>query len=263
MKVPRPRWSKRRFEYVVQGIDFDFELLYKHRDELLKICDEMEKIKSDSITIALKKYILISLTTIIEDSFMKLVKNEIDHFKLDLSNIQDDILSKINTKNIPKYDHATKGTIVASSYNFQNFKEIDSVCSMMTNLPFFETIKKLINLPRDDDVDYNQEWDSDRRILYDNWNDFENIADTRNKIVHTIGEPLSDENLFDVDKLRQSISVIFDAITFSTIFLQIFIEILQEKPRDRLEEDLRIMLGNKSKTIRDIIKDQNRLQTNR
>ena len=167
MKKPYPRYSQKTFEQIIKDFDFDFNQLYQHRDDLLQICDDMKNISSELIITSLKKYIIIRLVTLIEDSFKRLVKSQIDLYDLEPPNIMKDI-DRIKTKNIvtqDKHDNVTNGVIIASSYNLQNPRIINYVCSNMTKIPFFETIEKLLRLPNDPTVNYDKDWAMDRKKL--------------------------------------------------------------------------------------------------
>jgi len=157
-------------------------------EELALAIGDIGNIKSEPVIQSLKNYAIIYLVTIIEDTAKRDLQFIIDNGDLKIKNLfqRDELHIGLDSLDDLKSDELTKGTIIASNFNFQNPNVIDYVFSKMYKLNFFETLLEFCNLPVNIKTDQADEMYQDRQFLIKNWNLLKEIPELRNKIVHNL-----------------------------------------------------------------------------
>ena len=144
---------------------------------------------------ALRKYLIISCVSLIEEFLLRLFRRTIDENKIDISIFETRIRSTFDKKK------TTVGEHVSAEHYFGTPEVIDSAFSKLLksnkyfhalNMSFLETVKK-------------QDWYNPYRFLkkirtehlYKNWDNFIKMFDVRNNIIHGMPKTkLSDNKTF-------------------------------------------------------------------
>jgi len=241
----------------IKGLkEFDEE---KMRNSIRPLWVLLEKLDSldENVVNACKKYIIINLVTIIEDSFKGILKKQIDVYNGNVKFLfrGPDILIPLSIFDSIRKDSFTKGDIIASNFNLQNPTVIDETMSKVLNLKFFETLKEICELKPDETIlEYDHyavdeglfDWAKDRNDLADRWEFFLELFDNRNKFVHNLTD-------IDVDSktLEKFITDTFSFILISST-LSIAVGAIRNESFKELEE-LDILFGIKPSKIKNLI----------
>lgn len=149
----------------------------------------------ESVKVSLRKYLIISSVSLIEDFLSHLIVRVIDQNKMPIASIIDTPNESKAEEKVKKFSKkvgktVTKGEYVGSSYNFANPDIIRDLFTRLLrldkkfgklNMDLFEAVKK---------VDwYNPyKYVKGRRPLHKNWNRFMEMFELRNQIVHNMKE---------------------------------------------------------------------------
>jgi len=190
----------------MEGLHFDIDL-----DEIAETCSnysemltELDSIKAQDVNDAAKNHIIIKLVSLIEDSFKKIVKDQVDLWEGNMGELfqSNKILISISDLDSIKNSEFTKGALVASNFNFQNPFVIDSTMSKILNLDFFETLKSLCNMTADSElipkIDAEKKeaelFLKARTDLVNHWGDFLQLFKFRISIAHNSGPDIYTSN---------------------------------------------------------------------
>ncbi|MCH7648007.1 MAG: hypothetical protein IIA83_05315, partial [Thaumarchaeota archaeon] len=131
---------------------------------------------------ALLSYAIIRLVSIIDNYFAKTVQEYVDEHNFGISDLFDNNevtvslsrIDQIRTKNL------TKGQIIATSFNFQNPSEINTVMSKLIGDNFFELVKWSVKYHT-----FHKKSEKREEELLKNWDKFLRMFQIRNEIVHS------------------------------------------------------------------------------
>lgn len=164
--------------------------------------------------------IIIRTVAMIENYMKNLVKELIDIEKLDTSKLfkNNEVIISLNKLDNFK-QNITVGKIVATSFNFQNPKEIKFVLSNLFELDFMETFKILMSSTGNEFKNLEE----GRKPLRDNLELFFDMFKIRNEIAHSIN--LSQK----LDKFKENdvISVAVYFIMFTSALSKMFVKYLK------------------------------------
>jgi len=235
---------------------FDEEKMRNSIRPLWALLEELDS-SNEIVVNACKKFIIINLVTIIEDSFKGILKKQIDVYNGNVKSLFSGphILIPINDLDSIQKDGFTKGAIIASNFNLQNPSVIDETVSKVLNLKFFETLKEICELKPDETI---LEYDhyaveeglfdiaQERHDLADRWEFFLELFDIRNKFVH---------NLTDIDVDRKTLErFINDTFLFILISSSLTIAVGEIRKESLKElEKLDILFGIKPSKIKNLI----------
>jgi len=183
--------------------------------EVLIISLQNKKLNAKTKT-GLMNYIIIRLISLIESFCKNLTRKIIDEYQLEPRGIfeKDEVkISIFDLEKIKKNRKVTLGRIISNEINFQNPKEIDFAISKLIGTSFFEQVSERAKLKMFtktiNGVDY-----------FFNWNDFYQLFEERNKIVHEV----SNANV-DLDKIMAY-------YTNSLLFLSYALSITTDKAKE-------------------------------
>jgi len=251
----RPRYPKINIKKM-QGLNiFDESKFRDSINPLFELLEKLDLIKDPLVINSCKKFIIIKLVTIIEDSFKGILKKQIDVYNGNIKSFfstRDVRLSLYDFDSI-KNDSFTKGSFIASFFNLQNPSVIDQTMSKVLELQFFETIQQICLMKPDDEI-LNDDIADDagvseyvkvRQELADRWI-FSRLIDYRNKIVHTLTD-------IDIDNktLECYITDTFWYILISEA-LSFAVGVIKNNSSEQLEE-LEFFFGIKSSKIKNLI----------
>lgn len=151
--------------------------------EMNPICTKIFNTKDDE-KIFLINYFFIRFVTVIETFCRNAVISIIDQQNIDVAPLFQKGESTIPIDSIDeiKKKEFTKGRVVATNFSFQNPKDINFVFSHLLNIDFFDTIRDFKNLE-----DIKNDVDSkDLTGFIENWDNFLEIFEIRNQIVHSL-----------------------------------------------------------------------------
>ena len=97
---------------------------------------------------SLRKYLIISLVSVLEYFFKSQAKQYVDKYDIDVSALGFEgelCFSVPYLDQMLKGKHLTKGNIVASSFNFLNLEDVNRLFSKMLKIDFFDYILRLNN----------------------------------------------------------------------------------------------------------------------
>jgi hypothetical protein len=191
------------------GEDFD-KILSKEVDPILDYL-----MKKDKMRVPLENYVIIKLVSYVETKLKSLAVWCIDKGGIvDVSNLFRGNLS-VSIQKIDEIqsENFTKGGIVAATFNFQDFKDINFVFSKLFKNEFLKTIKDFVNLP---ESPYAIKEESQN--LVDHWSEFEEMFKIRHKIAHSYLEVTHTRNLEYFKRLR-FITALFVTYTFTLFIL--------------------------------------------
>jgi hypothetical protein len=150
-------------------------------DPILEILHQNDY--SETIKTTLRKYLLITSVSLIEEVLMRLFARTIDDNKINIS-----IFGNDKAKSYTSSSKLSKGEHIASHYYFGTPQVIDNAFSKLLktnsdfvaqNMTFLEAIKK------SDSCDVFRNYKKYKtKPLYKNWDSFINMFETRNKLIH-------------------------------------------------------------------------------
>ena len=129
--------------------------------------------KNDIIRVSLTNYLIIRLVSSFECYLINRAQRYVEAYNTDLSILFDEV----------RDDRKPKGKIVASSFNYANLNDVNYVFSKLLNMDFLSEVKKWseINFR---DYYYESEHILWASPLHRNWNNFIQIFELRDQIVH-------------------------------------------------------------------------------
>lgn len=135
---------------------------------------------------AINSYLILRYSAIIDSFFHVLFKYNFNHRKLDLDYLFD------NTT-LPKTPFS-KGTVISSQHDFQNWDNINRYMTLIIGLPFKETFMRFVKKRRKKDFDRY----SAKIQLEQIWPEFEKLFNFRHKMAHSIKSIKIDERIVRV-----------------------------------------------------------------
>jgi len=254
--VMRSRYVKFNLKKI-EGLEiFDENKMRNSIQPLFAQLEELDSLDENTAN-SCKKYIIINLVTIIEDSFKGILKKQIDVYNGNVESLfpAPYISIPISVFDSIKKDGFTKGAIIASNFNLQNPTVIDQTMSKVLNLNFFETIQEICSRKPDKEILIHDPYavDADvsafaesRNQLADTWTNFFELFDFRNRIIHSLSD-------IEIDK--QEINCwITDTFWFIQIAeaLSFAVGVINNKSFEELEK-LEYFFGMKSSNIQSLI----------
>lgn len=242
----------------IQGLleELEPDIWDKEIVKLTFAVSDIKKIESQDIVQAIKNYAIINLVTIIEDTTKRILKNIIDKNDFKVKNLfqRDELHVKLESLDDLKSEELTKGTIIASNFNFQNLYEVDYIFSNLFKLNFFETLLEFCNLPQKTEGEDAQDYFENRQFLLRNWDLLKDTIELRNKIVHNIN--------YNVEYNEERIHLLIDTVSTFLIEMAFFTYVLEENARFQNIEGfdmishLELEFGNKFDVYSEIIKNK-------
>lgn len=240
----------------IEGLAEDLDPTYWDTQlECLSLAlSDSDKNESKHITQALKNYVVIHLVTIIEDTVKRNFKYIIDQGDFEIKKLfyQDELHIKLESLDALKTKEITKGTIIASNFNFQNLNEIDYVFSSLFKFNFFDTLLEFCKLPLNIKGDESQQYFEDRQSLLRNWDELKEITDLRNKVVHNLNYNID----YDVDRIHEFIDTVGNFLTRFSFFTFIVEGVKNPDRTVTITHQLELEFGNKFDVYSEIIKKQ-------
>lgn len=127
---------------------------------------------------SLRNYIIISMVSTIEKKLRQLAAKNIDAFDLSVANlVEGTITIPLSAIDVIAKGKVTRGSLIAANFSFANPREINFFFSRLLGIKFFDTIRELDYL---DPYNYVKH----AANLNRNWDNFMEMFDTRNIIVH-------------------------------------------------------------------------------
>jgi hypothetical protein len=155
----------------------------KHIDPILEILHQNDY--NETIKSSLRKLLLITNVSIIEEVLLRLLAKTIDDNNIALSTFGNKIVKSYNPSK-----RLSIGQHTSSNYNFGSIEPIDDVFSKVLNtnndfksknMTFLKAVEK-----SDSTNDYRIYKEYKTKPLYKNWNNFVNMFESRNKLIHGI-----------------------------------------------------------------------------
>ncbi len=222
-------------------------------ENLELMISNIKNIESQETVQALKNYVIINMVTIIEDTSKRLLKSLIDSNNFKVKNLfqRDELHIKLESLDVLKSNELTKGTIIASNFNFQNLNEINYVFSNLFKFNFYDTLLEFCNLPQIIESKNAETYLMNKQLLLKNWDQLEEITEIRNKIVHNIN--------YDVEYDENEILLLIDTVSAFLLEIVFFTYIVEEfnTPNSTgIVEHLEEEFGNKFEVYTEIIERQ-------
>jgi len=216
-----------------------------HRHDLSAIYDnELDSVMTQIISSSklrkeLKNYLIVRQVAIIESILKKHVSNIIDNNHLDIIPLFDNQEFTISISNIDyiKKKDFTKGSIVATNFNFQNPNDINFVYSKLLQLDFFNLVKQSLTLPiMQDSVRFSKKANQ----LLKFWEELMEISEIRNEIVHSIDKTRNQKKSLIYYKRIYANVLLFTIIC--TILSEAVLDFKKGKP---IYDDLKKLIAEK------------------
>lgn len=166
--------EKRKLEKLHYSLEWPRVRRY-YQNEMLPILNKIQESDYDwQLRYPLTKYLIITNVSVIEDFLGNLARRIVDENNLDVTE-----LLPVEAKLAVQTGELTKGQVISMSYSYSNLTHIDYVFSNMLKFSFIDYILKTSRADPDRNI-------GGAILLHKNWKKFENMFETRNKIVHAM-----------------------------------------------------------------------------
>lgn len=159
------------------------------KDQLDPVYNEIIKSTDPELRKLLINYFLIRFVSVIENFCKNKVIFIIDENNLNVNSLfsRNEMTINIEIINEIKKKEFTKGRLTAINFNFQNPDDINYVFSRLFNINFFETIFGYVEIKENKEkIKKNDEVLLELKKLIHEWDEFLELFDIRNQIVHSL-----------------------------------------------------------------------------